>query len=155
MADIRRATLSDIPALVEMGRALHDESPRYQGMEYSEAKVAGLAERIITGPLSETAVIVVADIDGVLVGMFVAVVADRWFCDEKYVTDLTVYVRPHHRGGRTFFRLAMAFEQWATYRGVMEKAIGVSTEINAEQTVHAYKRLGYRLAGYTMVKHGN
>ena len=155
MADIRRATAADIPALVEMGRALHDESPRYKDMAYSDSKVAALAERIMTGPMAQAAVILVADIDGVLVGMFVAVIAERWFCDERYVTDLTVYVKPHHRGGRTFFRLLMAFECWATEQGIADKAIGVSTEINAEQTVCAYKRLGYRLAGYTMVKHGN
>lgn len=150
MAEIRHATAADFSALIEMGRALHDESPRYRGMAYDEGKVRRLAERLAA--LDGVALMLVAESKGEMVGMFIAIIAERWFSDDKYITDLTVYVRPEHRGTTAFYRLVKAFEAWADEHGVQDIAIGVSTEIHTDRTVHAYRHLGYKLAGYTMVK---
>ena len=155
MADIRQATPADFPALIAMGRALHDESPRYRDMPFNPDKLLALGARLQGTLLSEDAVILVAHSGGELVGMTIGVIADRFFNDERYVTDLTVYVKPEHRGGSAFLRMIRALEAWAAAHGIADMAIGVSTEIHAERTVHAYQKLGYRLAGYTMVKHGN
>lgn len=155
MAEVRHATPADFPAIVAMGRALHDESPRYRDMPFNPDKLLALAKRLHGSLLCSDAVILVAVADGQLVGVTVGVMAERFFNDERYVTDLTVYVKPEHRGGSAFLRMVKALEAWAAENGVADLAIGVSTEIHAERTVHAYEKLGYRLAGYTMVKHGN
>ncbi|RYF62608.1 MAG: hypothetical protein EOO29_45730 [Comamonadaceae bacterium] len=67
-----------------------------------------------------------------------------------------MYVRPEVRasllGGRAFRGLVRALELWGSRQGVSGPVLGVSTEIHAEQTLRAYERMGYRLAGYTMVK---
>lgn len=152
MAEVRRATPDDVPAMVAMGRALHDESPRYRDMPFSERKLVDLAARLRGTLLSEDAAMFVATAGDALVGMAVVVTQPRFFNDERFLTDLTVYVKPEHRGGRAFLRLVNAWETWAVQQGVLDLAIGVSTEINAQATVCAYERLGYRLAGYTMVK---
>lgn len=138
-----------------MGRALHDESPRYRDMSFNEQKLEALAVRLQGTLLASDAAILVADLDGELIGMFIGVISERWFSDDKFVTDLTLYVKPEHRGGSSFLRLIKAFEAWAASQGVHDIAIGVSTEIHAARTVRAYEVLGYRLAGYTMVKHGH
>jgi GNAT superfamily N-acetyltransferase len=153
VTDIRRATAADFPALVEMGRDMHAESPRYRGMSYDAAKVAELAKRL--ADMKDIAILLVAERAGEVIGMFVALIAERWFSQDRYITDLTVYVKPEYRGGSAFYRLVKAFEDWAEKQGVQDIAIGVSTEIHAERTVRAYQQLGYRLAGYTMVKHGH
>lgn len=159
MAEIRRATPADTEALIAMGAALHAESPRYRDMAFKPEKLRQLAERLADPAAADLSAVFVAESAGEPVGMFVAVMAERWFCDELYVTDLTVYVKPEHRGGSSFFRLVRAVEQWAAERGVTDIAVGVSTEVHAERTVRAYERLGYTLSGYTVTKalnhHGN
>jgi GNAT superfamily N-acetyltransferase len=152
VAEVRRATPADTPALIAMGRALHDESPRYRDMPFSEAKLVKLSSRLHGSLLCSDAVILVATAAGEIVGMTIGILAERWFNDERYVTDLTVYVKPEHRGGSAFPRMVKALEAWAAEQGVSDLAVGVSTEIHAEKTVRAYEKLGYRLAGYTMVK---
>lgn len=157
MAEVRRATAADTPALIAMGRALHAESPRYRDMPFSEAKLARLAARLQGTLLAEDAGVFVAEAGGEPVGMAVVILAERWFNEERFATDLTMYVKPEHRGGRLFLRLVQAMEDWARAQGVRDIAIGVSTEIHPQRTVHAYERLGYTLTGHTLTKtlHGH
>lgn len=152
MATIRRATDDDLDALIAMGQALHDESPRYQGMGFNPAKLRRLYAQLQGTLLAEDGAVFVAEQDGEVIGMTVCVATERWFSDERYVTDLTLYVKPAHRGGMTGPRLVRAIEDWAAEQGIGDLALGVSTEIHAAQTVAMFERRGYRLAGYTMVK---
>jgi GNAT superfamily N-acetyltransferase len=153
---IRRAEDHDLEALIAMGQALHDESPRYQGMAFNPEKLRRLYHALKGTLLAETGAVFVAELGGEVIGMCVCKAVDRWFSDELFVTDLTLYVKPAHRGGMTGPRLIRAMERWAQEQGIADLAFGVSTEIHAAQTVAMYERMGYRLAGYTMVKrHGN
>ena len=149
---IRRAQDHDLDALIGMGHALHDESPRYQAMAFNPEKLRRLYHALKGTLLAEGGAVFVAEISGDVVGMCVCTTVDRWFSDERFVTDLTLYVKPEHRGGMTGPRLVRAMEGWAKEQGIADLAFGVSTEIHAAQTVAMYERMGYRLAGYTMVK---
>lgn len=150
MARVRRATAADIPALVALGHNLARESPKYQSKGYSPEKTAALGERLLAMP--DHAQILVAERGGEVIGMMVIAIAERFFSDERYVTDFTLYVQPRHRGGGAFPALIWAAEAWALAHGVRDLAFGVSTEIDAERTVHAYQRMGYTLSGYTLTK---
>lgn len=152
---IRRAIKTDAPAIMAMGRALAMESPRYQNMKFDEAKLMALFDRMLGTLLSEDACIFVSEISGEVVGMMVGFISTRFFSDEQFVTDLTLYVKPEHRGGTSFARLVKAVENWAASHGIYDLVFGVSTQIHPEKTVRAYERMGYTLAGYTMVKHGD
>lgn len=66
---IRAAVEADIPALVELGRAMHAESPRYSKLAYNAEKVAALAARIVPSGGA-----LVAENNGILVGMMVGFV---------------------------------------------------------------------------------
>lgn len=153
MAKVRAATPEDVDALVSMGRALHDESPRYRDMPFSEEKLRALAVKI--GEPVGDVIFMVAEVGGIVAGMMVGLIAERWFCDARFATDLTLYVKPEFRGTSAFARLVGVFEQWAKAQGVQDFTLGVSTEIHPEKTVGAFERMGYTLAGYTMVKHGH
>lgn len=152
MTIVRRATDADLDALIEMGRALHDESPRYQGMAFDAQKLRRLWSQLQGTVLVEPGCVFVAERADRVIGMTVGIAAERWFSEERYLTDLTLYVRPEHRHGPACVRLVRALEQWGAAQGLQQVALGVSTEIHAAQTVAMYERLGYRLAGYTMVK---
>lgn len=149
---IRRATRADAPVIFSMGQALAQESPKYRDMVLDEAKMMALGDRLQGTLLSELACVFIAEKAGEPIGMMVGVMAERWFSNERYVSDLTLYVKPEHRGGLAFVRLVQAVERWAREQGVPYAAFGVSTEIHPEQTVRAYERLGYTLSGYTLTK---
>lgn len=149
---IRRAVRTDAPAMLAMARALAQESPKYRDKDFDESKLMALAERLQGTLLVENAAILVDERAGELVGMMIVVLAERFFGGDMYVTDLTLYVKPEHRGGTSFARLVQTAETWARKQGVRDAAFGVSTEINAEATVHAYQRMGYTLSGYTLTK---
>lgn len=152
MTTVRRATEADIDTLIAMGQALHDESARYQGMAFSPDKLRRLWTYLQGTLLAEVGAIFVAEQDGQVVGMTIVHITERWFSDDQFVTDLTMYVKPECRDGMAFRRLVKALEGWAAEQGIPDIVLGVSTEIHAERTVKAYERMGYRLAGYTMVK---
>ena len=151
---IRRATPADAPAILAMGRAPAVESPKYREKGFDEARLMALGERLSGTLLAENpdACVLVAERAGEVIGMMIPVVAERFFSGELFVTDLTLYLKPEHRGGLAFARLVRAAEDWARQRGVLDCNFGVSTEIHPERTVRAYKGLGYTLTGYTLTK---
>ena len=154
MAEIRRARPEDIEALIEMGRALHAESPNYEDEPFEpEVLRAWLHERLHAGTLlTDNSAVFVAEQGGSIVGVLVAIVVPRWFNRSSIAAELTLYVAPAHRGGRTLPKLARAFEAWARKQGAVSATLGVSTGIHAERTVCAYSKLGYRLDGYNATK---
>lgn len=153
---IRKATHLDVDALVPMGPMLMAESPRYRGMEFDGAKVASLLHGVID---ADFAAVFVAEANEELVGVTIIAVQDRWFGPGRFVTDLTLFVKPQHRGGSIFRDLVVMIESWAREQGVADLALGVSTLTHAEATVRAYERMGYTVTGYTLTKtladHGN
>lgn len=145
--EVRHATRDDIPALIELGRAMHAESPRFSRQPYSPTKTTGTIEFL----LANGAVFVVVK-GGRPVGMMGGMVAPGWFTEECSAVELAVYVTPEHRGGRTGMRLIRAFEAWAFEHGAGEITLGVTTEVDTERTAALYERLGYRRSGVTTVK---
>ncbi|RYF53821.1 MAG: hypothetical protein EOO29_56005, partial [Comamonadaceae bacterium] len=87
--DIREAVRSDLPALIEMGRSLHAESPRYQSMGFDPQRLAELFDQLRGTLLVPAGCIYVAESGGYIVGMTVGTIATRWFSGERYLTDLT------------------------------------------------------------------
>lgn len=154
MSEVRRATAADTPALIELGRAMHAESPRYRDMPFSETRLQALAARLHSSGtlLVEEAALFIAEADGKPVGMAIVFIDEPLLSDAKFATDLVVYLKPEHRGGRLFLKLVRAFEAWAIQQGARQIVLGVSTGVHSEQTVNAYRRLGYQPAGNTCTK---
>lgn len=146
---VRAATLDDMAAILEMGRALHDESPRYAHLSFNEEKVFNLAHQVLTGPRGGA---FVAEKDGRIVGMVAGYVIEHWFSDDVIASDYTFYVWPAHRGGRAALLLWREFEAWAKAHGAVDCVPGITTGINMESTARFFEHLGYARAGYTFFK---
>lgn len=145
---VRVATLDDLPVLVEMGRQLHAESPRYRDSRYLPEKVEALGRSLI--PAGGTHV---AEKDGRIIGMLAGYVAEQWFSDYKVASDLTFYIAPEHRKtSRAALLLVRAFEQWAIASGAKEIIPGTSTQIDVESTTRFYTKMGYAVYGNTFIK---
>jgi GNAT superfamily N-acetyltransferase len=145
---IRTALESDTEVLLEMGKAMHHESPRYEHVSYSEGKA-----RAMISMLLPTGGILVAEVDDVVVGMAAAFVVEHFFSTDRYAADLVVYVLPEFRGSTTAMRLVRAVESWAAVQGAKEIVLGVSTEIETDRTTALYEHLGYRESGRSLIKH--
>lgn len=133
-----------------MARAMHEESPRYRGMTFSEKKAIAMIDNYASW--FSTGGAFVAELDGQRIGMIAGAVTEHFFTEDKFATDFVVYVKPEHRGSSAAVRLIKAFEEWATEQGVKEICLGVSTEVDPERTVCLYERLGYRMSSYSLLK---
>ena len=150
MINIRPATRDDFPALLEMARAMHAESPRYRGIPLSEEKLGHLILQLHGHPL--TGALFVADLGGVIIGTMWGYLAEYFFSEERMATDVLLYVSPEHRRGRTARRLAEAFEQWGAERGALNIQPGVSTCVNNTGCARFYERMGYHVTGFNLSK---
>ncbi len=144
---IRPAQPHDLVQLLEMGRLMHAESPRFRPVPFSTEKAQQLIEQLISRGGA-----FVAEVDGALVGMFGGVVFEHFFSTTKMAADVVLYVTPEYRGGSLAARLVHAFERWAIEAGADELVLGVSTGIEAERTAGLYERLGYERSGISLLK---
>jgi len=150
---IRIATEADIPRLVEIGHAMHEESPSFHHLDYDEAKVALTLRHCMTHGV----VLVHYPKDGVIDGGFVGLLVERWFGKDEMFTDLALFLLPSARGGLAAARLIRAAVAWCRDRGMRasDVQLGVSTGVHPEQTGALYERLNferfgglYRLRGF-------
>ncbi len=138
---IRSATKRDIPALVEMGRMMHGESPTFRHIPLNLAKVTRQFAHAVKADTH--CVIVAADDEpyGVLLGYS----QDYWFSDAMMANDLILYVKPERRGGRDGVRLIRAFEKWAKDKGITDVNVGISSGLKTKSFLRLMDRLGYRV----------
>lgn len=141
MTIIRKGVRSDIPAIIEMARSMHAESPRYRTLGFEAEKINALALHLMLNPGAGG--VLVAEKEDKLVGMFAFHVGQHFFSNDTFASDVVMYVRPEHRSGSIFPRLVAAFETWADAYGVKEKLLGVSAEIDSQRVVAVLERMGY------------
>jgi hypothetical protein len=146
--EIRPATHDDVPAILEMGRAMHAESPRYQGLGFDAEKVWHRAWHTV-----DTGGAFVAVKDGRIVGMVAGYVVENWFGGDNIASDYVFYLIPEERRiGRSAFLLWRAFEAWAAARGARDIAPGTTTGVDAEGTARFFMKLGYTPTGGVFFK---
>lgn len=149
MTTIRRAGRPDIPAIISMARDMHQESPRYRTLGFDAEKISALALHLMLTPGAGG--VLVAEKGDKIVGMFAFHVGQHFFSNDTFASDVVMYVRPEHRSGFIFPRMVKAFEAWADEYLVAEKLLGVSAEIDSQQTIAVLERMGYaRVATGTM-----
>jgi GNAT superfamily N-acetyltransferase len=141
---IRPATYVDIPAMVELGRAMATEAPEFQGRPFSSEKVWETIEGMIP-----TGGAFVAERDGEVVGAALGFCLPAWWSEDLEAGELAVFMRPDCRGGREVVRLVQALEAWAREQGATVLTLGVSTGVALERTGRLYERLGFHHMGST------
>lgn len=145
--EIHKATMADLGDVLVLSNMMHDESPRFSRHKFAVDKATQLVEFLM-----EHGCLLLAKDRGQTIGFVAGVVSKHFLSHSTYATDIGVFVTPEHRGGSTFYRLVKAFEQWAEDMGVDEICLGVSTDVQREQTVRMYERLGYTMNSIGLVK---
>lgn len=142
---IRNATREDLPALVDLSRQMVQESPRYSRLTFAPWKLEHLLGALIDSP---DGFVMVADLEGELVGVMAAMVSDHWMAVERMASDFGLFILPGYRGGTSAMRMVRAYLEWARARGAAEITLGISTDVQSEQTARFYQSLGLRQFGF-------
>jgi GNAT superfamily N-acetyltransferase len=141
---IRDATHDDIPALVALGRVMHDESPEFRDMPYAPEKVEKMLHALIDNPLGFVRVI---ERRGAMAGGMVAAASEHWCSSALVAFDIGLFVAPAHRGGMEAAMLLRAYRAWAKSLGARRATAGISTGVMVEATEALYRAIGLRYVG--------
>lgn len=136
---IRPATLDDLPAILELGGRMHLES-RFKALPFDLGKVAGIFERLISG----AGIVMLAEVDGRIVGGIAGIVLEHWFSTTKVAQDFGLFIEPEHRGGMLAVRLLRKYEAWAFEQGAHAVEMGINTGVHVEQTAKLLELMGMR-----------
>jgi len=131
---IRRAVASDRDAVVDLGLRFLRETAYAGRIAENVGQMESLADALIG---SDRTVIVVAELDGALVGMIGMVANAHHISGEPIAGEVMWWVNPESRG--IGVRLLRAAEQWAREQG----AVKVHMIAPDAQVGELYQRLGY------------
>lgn len=141
---IRDATFDDLPQLVELGRVMHAESPRFARLTFSAGRLhLTLAALIEAGQFLRVG----TDEAGAVVGGMAGMVTQHWASDDLVANELALFVAPEYRGGLLAVRLLTRYLQWAAERGAVIIQAGVTTGVDTETTARLYERMGLKRCG--------
>lgn len=143
---IRDAVAADIPALLELGALMHQESI-YASYDFDRAKVEGLMLALIN---SRYGILFVSEEDGVIHGGFMGAISPHWFGNDMVASDCALFLAPEHRSGRTGIRLVQHYIQQAQAKGARQITLSNSTGVQVERVAGLFERMGFFKRGYVL-----
>lgn len=144
MTQVRFAQLSDIPAMVEMGRQMHVQS-RYGWMVYSASQTWKYLERVI--PNKQCCAIVAVGTAADVCGVLLATARPYPFSTDFAAHIDYLYVAPPKRGTPVAMKLVTAFRRWANNREVAEITIANHFGSGQAQSAKLFTKLGMPSVG--------
>ncbi|HEV2890177.1 MAG TPA: GNAT family N-acetyltransferase [Frankiaceae bacterium] len=135
---VRTATPADVPALVELWQQLREEGPRRRAAEPAEAA----AGRIALVVQSEVARVLVAELDGEIVGMAqVSRTPPGLLSESTSITLAAMHVSDRHRRRGVGKALLTAAVAYAEEQGVEDVVVSVYPQ--HREANRFYARLGF------------
>lgn len=134
--EIRAARTADIPALVAMGMRFATSDAYKDLLGGTPACIQRLVERVMADPGSAA---LVADSDGVLVGMMGLTSYVQPMSGELIATEIVWWVDLDRRGSTAGLRLLKAAEAWARGMGATRLQMIAPTDHVAQ----FYERVGF------------
>ena len=144
---IRPATPDDIPRMVELGRAMHGESPTFSRLRFDADKLAATIAHTIA---SASGFAYVAEQGGQVVGGMLGMITPHYFSHDLVACDLALFMAPEHRGGMAAVRLLDTYVKWSAHNGAVLTQLGVMAGVNVDKTEALLHRLGWHRSGLVM-----
>lgn len=141
---IRFATIEDIPAILDLGEKMVEES-RFRSFGLNREKMEKVLESMISQ--ATQSVIIVAVIDNKIIGGLGGYAVDFFFCDAKIAQDRFFYIRPESRGSPAAIKLLLGFKKWAQMHNAIELNINMSVAIEMERFDRMMGKLGFQCCG--------
>lgn len=146
---VRAATLEDLDTLVDWGKRLTNESPRFKKQGFDEKRARNVFAYLID---KHGSIMIVMDEYQNPVGTLIGALDTDWRTGQMLAFEQGIYVLPEYRNTGAASALVKSFEAWATVHGADRIQIGTITGIHAERTVKLYESLGFELVGYVLEK---
>jgi GNAT superfamily N-acetyltransferase len=153
MPHIRTAFPADIDALIELGRQIIAESPRYSRLQYDEGKVGNALLDLMDSDdgFVRIAIDHVGGIDKPI-GMAIAFATEEWFASDKLAQELVLYVTPEYRTTGIAGAMIDSMDRWAHELGVLWSQGGSMTGIQDEAVARLYESRGWVRVGVGLEK---
>lgn len=134
---VRSATAADIDRLIELGRAMHEESSTYSRLAFDEPRLRELLGRMIENT-HDDAFVVVAEVSGHIVGFMLAMVSAHWMSSDLVASDLALYVQPNCRRHGVARDMIAAYVAWSIKSGaaLILAATSVGGKIDATEQLY-------------------
>lgn len=146
---IRHATADDIQQLLPIGRRFADYVPHGDSLRPSDDDILSGIESV----WNAGGTIIVAELNGRIIGTLVAVLSPVWYCAAKqYATELGWWIEPEHRKGMTALRLIREYERWAEECGADVATMCFMYDTQEERIDRLYTALNYRQVETTFKK---
>ena len=148
---IRDATQDDDDAIAIMYRQFMAFAPYANVLTATDDEISATIRHFIAH-----AKVLVAEVDGNVVGMLWAVLAPVWYApSHKAAVELAWWVDPAHRKGMSGIRLVQAFEKWAEDQGASMVSMS-NLEVGDNGLVaNMLNRFGYGMSEQTHTKRIN
>lgn len=144
---VRAATLEDIDTLVDWGKRLTQESPRFKKQGFDEKRASNVFAYLID---KHGSIMIVMDEYQNPVGTLIGALDVDWRTGQTLAYEQGVYVLPEYRKSGAATDLLETFKIWAAMNKADRIQIGTITGIHAERTVSLYESLGFELIGYVL-----
>lgn len=144
---VRAATLEDLDTLVDWGKRLTNESPRFKQQGFDEK----LARNVFANLINELgSILLVIDEYQNPVGALIGALDIDWRTGQKLAYEQGLYVLPEYRKSGAASDLIKTFKVWAEINKADRIQMGTITGIHADRTVSLYESLGFELVGYLL-----
>lgn len=137
-ATIRPATRDDLDMLLMLAQSMHEESPRFSRLRFSQRKMLNLFTVLIE---SDNGLMIVAEMEGEIVGGFAGIVNEPFFSEDVVANDIGLFLIPYARGSTLAARLVKHYLAWAKTK-TEQIQLGISTGVHMEKTADLYAALG-------------
>lgn len=132
---IRKATMDDMPRLIQMGRHFIGQTGYQRHIAANDIQMQVLAHHLMT---NENTTIFAFERDGELIGMLGCMIFDHPVSGEKIASEVFWWVEPESRG--VGFDLLRQFEKWAKAKGAAKMQMGAPAGTTVGKF---YERLGF------------
>lgn len=144
---IRTATIQDLGTLVDFGKRLTQESPKFQQQGFDEDRAIQLFTQLID---KDESIFFVCDEYENPVGALIAMVSVDWRTGQRLAFEQGVYVLPEYRATGSGSELVRYFIEWAKLNNADRIQLGTITGIHADKTIKLYESLGFEMTGYVL-----
>lgn len=140
------AKLSDVDAIVRLGREIHGES-RFAHLPFDEARLRKVTEAATRDPRGVYCLLVARAADGAIAGVLGGNVERHFFSSACIAQNVVFFVERRWRGSSSAIQLLAAFRQWAINRGPAEIRLYQTAGVDVARFHRLMSRLGFEHMG--------
>ena len=146
---MRRAEINDLVGIGELLWKGREECFPYQAKQMNIEKGVDYVSDLI---LSSEALVLVEEDGDKIVAVFIAMLEQPWFADDKIAKMVLMYVDTDYRSHMYGIAMLKHYIAWAESNHAYLISASVSSGVRVEAVSKLYRRLGFEDVGVTMVK---